>query len=75
MEATPDDSALHSPSGSTAGRWGGRVLTALPVLFMAFDAAIKFARVPEVAEASAQLGSPDHLNPVLGVPQTLDGRE
>src|SRR4029079_5763778 len=37
----------------------------LPVLFLGFDIAIKFANVHAVAEASARLGLPTHLAPVL----------
>jgi len=65
MEAT-----LAAPTlapASSAARWSGRVLTGIPVAFMLFDATIKFAHIPEVAEASLQLGWPTHLNPVLGV--------
>ena len=65
MEATLDSPTLAR--GSSAARWSGRVLTAIPVAFMLFDAAIKFAQIPEVAQASLQLGWPTHLNPVLGV--------
>jgi len=64
MEATLDSPPFAR--GSTAARWSGRVLTGIPVAFMLFDAAIKFAHIPEVAEASLQLGWPTHLNPVLG---------
>jgi hypothetical protein len=65
MEATLD--APTFTRASTAARWSGRVLTGIPVAFMLFDAAIKFAHIPEVAEASLQLGWPTHLNPLLGV--------
>ena len=65
MEATLD--APNFARGSTAARWSGRVLTGIPVAFMLFDAAVKFAHIPEVAEASLQLGWPTHLNPLLGV--------
>jgi len=65
MEATLDPPTLDR--GSSAARWSGRVLTGIPVAFMLFDATIKFAQIPEVAEASLQLGWPTHLNPVLGV--------
>jgi hypothetical protein len=65
MEATLDSPTFAR--ASTAARWSGRVLTGIPVAFMLFDAAIKFAHIPEVAEASLQLGWPTHLNPVLGV--------
>jgi len=66
MEATLDTPAFPA-SDSTATRWSGRVLTAIPVAFMSFDAAIKFAHIPEVAAASRQMGWPDHLNPALGL--------
>ena len=65
MEAT-----LAAPTfagGSSTARWSGRVLTGIAVAFMLFDATVKFAHVPEVAEASLKLGWPTHLNPALGV--------
>ena len=65
MEATFDSPSFAR--GSTAARWSGRVLTGIPVAFMLFDAAVKFAHIPEVAEASLKLGWPTHLNPALGV--------
>jgi len=65
MEATLDTPTFAR--GSTAARWSGRVLTGIPVAFMLFDATVKFAHIPEVAEASLKLGWPTHLNPVLGV--------
>jgi DoxX-like family len=55
-------------SGSrTPARWTGRVITAVPVLFLAFDVAIKLIDPPMVAKASEQLGLPAHLAPGLGV--------
>src|SRR5215470_14270526 len=65
MEATLDTPTFAG--GSTAARWSGRVLTGIPVAFMLFDATIKFAHIPEVAEASLKLGLPTHLNPTLGL--------
>ena len=65
MEATFDSPTFAR--ASTAARWSGRVLTGIPVAFMLFDATVKFAHIPEVAEASLKLGWPTHLNPVLGV--------
>jgi hypothetical protein len=67
MHATLDAPALAQTGESPAPRWGGRILTGLPVLFMALDAVIKLVHIPEVAEASAQLGWPDRLNPTLAV--------
>src|SRR5262249_2805282 len=65
LEATLETAAL--PRSPSIARWSGRVLTGIPVAFMLFDATIKFAHIPEVAEASLKLGWPTHLNPVLGL--------
>src|SRR5205085_4975358 len=48
-------------------RWAGRVLSGLPVAFLIFDAAIKFAHPAFVTEASQRIGFPDHLALPLGV--------
>lgn len=45
---------------ATLTRWAGRVLTGIPVLFLAFDVAIKLAGIAAVAEASEKLGLPPH---------------
>jgi DoxX-like protein len=45
----------------------GRILKAIPILFLTFDAVIKLANIPAVAEASQKLGIPAHLAPGLGV--------
>jgi hypothetical protein len=63
MEATLD---LPHPAAVTQRRWTGRILTGIPTLFLTFDAIIKFANVPAVAEASAKLGLPPDLAPALG---------
>lgn len=51
----------------TQTSWTGRVLSAIPILFLTFDAVIKLANIPAVAEASEKLGIPAHLAPGLGV--------
>ena len=61
------DAIATSPATSTPRRWPGRVITAIPVLFLAFDVAIKFANPPAVTEASVKLGLPPELAVVLGV--------
>ena len=66
MQATLDVPAVPIPTPAIT-RWPGRVLTAIPVAFMLFDATIKFAHIPEVAEGSLRLGWPTGLNPVLGL--------
>jgi DoxX-like family len=69
METTLD--SIHSPSSSATqarrGRWGARLLTGVPVLFLAFDVAIKLVDPPMVAQASAKLGLPAELSVPIGV--------
>jgi hypothetical protein len=66
MQMTLDATAplIATPNRS---RWTGRVLSGIPVLFLAFDAAIKLAGVPAVAEASEKLGLPAQLAPVFAL--------
>ncbi len=47
--------------------WTGRVLSALPVLFLAFDGAIKLANIQPVVDASILLGLPVDLAPTFGI--------
>jgi hypothetical protein len=66
------NTASNAASGTAsriapARRWGARVLTGIPVLFLAFDAAIKLVDPPFVAEASVKLGLPANLSVGLGV--------
>src|SRR4051812_43320484 len=66
MQMTLDATApLIAPT--TRSRWTGRVLSGIPVLFLAFDVAIKLAGVPAVAEASEKLGLPADLAPALAL--------
>jgi hypothetical protein len=46
--------------------WTGRVLTALAILFLLFDAFGKFARPAPVADAFARLGIPIALSSGIG---------
>jgi hypothetical protein len=72
---TIDDVALAQATASQpASRkkvWAGRVLAGLPLLFLAWDAAMKFAAIPEVVEASARLGFSRGTLPVLGALELL----
>ena len=45
----------------------GRILTAIPVLFLAFDGAIKLFNIRAVAEGSQHLGLPAAYAPAIGV--------
>jgi hypothetical protein len=47
--------------------WIGRILSALPVLFLLFDAVIKFTKMPAVAQAMSQLGYPLKLAVGIGI--------
>jgi hypothetical protein len=47
--------------------WTGRVMSAVVVLFLSFDAIAKLLRVPAVIEGTAKLGYPDSSIQVLGV--------
>ena len=67
MDTTLDTIAAPALATTKPRRWPGRVITAIPVLFLAFDVAIKFANPPAVAEASAKLGLPPDLAVLLGV--------
>jgi hypothetical protein len=46
--------------------WVGRIISALPVLFLIFDGAIKVANIQPVVDASVLLGLPVELAPSIG---------
>jgi hypothetical protein len=48
----------QEPTMQITSARAGRVLSALPILFLTFDAAIKLLAIPAVAEGSRQLGYP-----------------
>lgn len=52
---------------SKATLWTGRVVSALPVLFLIFDATIKVMNIQPVVDASMQLGLPADVAPGLGI--------
>jgi len=47
--------------------WTGRILSALAVIFLAFDSSIKLMRLPVVLEATAQLGFPPGSIVLVGI--------
>ena len=65
--------AMDQPDGTAAVStakwqlWTGRVLSALSILFLLFDAAGKFMMPIQVVQACERLGFPVHLSPTLGV--------
>jgi hypothetical protein len=54
-----------TPSRSRARRWAGRILTAVPVLFLAFDVTLKLARPAFVTAANVRIGFPE--SSILGL--------
>lgn len=60
MDAVLDSNLSLRPISSRA-RWGSRLLTAVPALFLFFDAAVKLADLPGVRQACTRIGLPDHL--------------
>jgi DoxX-like family len=57
------------PPASTAKRisWPGRIVSAVPVLFLVFDAVIKLFKIPAVDEAFQQMGWPVSAAVGIGV--------
>jgi len=51
----------HESGVSTKKLWIGRILSALAVLFLLFDAVIKLVKIPAVAQSFSQLGYPINL--------------
>ena len=52
---------------SRTSLWAGRILTAIPVLFLLFDGIGKVLKIAPVMEACAQLEVPERVVPGLGV--------
>jgi hypothetical protein len=67
MQAILGRAPSAAPARPDRKRLAGRIVTALPVLFLLFDASIKLSQVPAVAEASRTLGIPNHLNPLVAL--------
>ncbi|MDB4948501.1 MAG: hypothetical protein JWM27_1150 [Gemmatimonadetes bacterium] len=63
--------AASLPAGTVGASrtrvWAGRILTVIPVLFLAMDGAMKVVKIEPVTQAMAQLGYPDTLARGLGV--------
>ncbi len=66
-------SGTKAPKAASSPRslWTGRVLSGLVVLFLAFDAAMKVARLPMALEGTTQLGYPASVVPLLGIVQVV----
>lgn len=47
--------------------WTGRIMSAFAVLFMLFDSITKLMKTPQVVEATANLGYPESMIPIIGL--------
>jgi hypothetical protein len=61
------DAGNQLVSESKGRIWAGRILSALPVLFLLFDAVIHILKIAPVVEAFAQLGYSIRLAVPLGI--------
>jgi hypothetical protein len=60
--------AANSPVGvSTGALWTGRIMSALPAIFLLFDAAMKLVKPAFVVEATVALGYSESVILPLGV--------
>ena len=57
----------HAVSVSKTRLWAGRIMTALPVLFLLFDSVIKLMQITPVIESFNQLGYPVSLALGIGI--------
>ena len=60
-------SAIHTPPESKARLWSGRILLAVPVVFLVFDSVIKLMRITPVLDSFHELGYPDSLSLAIGI--------
>src|SRR5450432_1630010 len=58
--------STESDKASKAKIWTGRVMTGLPLLFLALDGVMKFTNLPEVVEGSERIGFQKATLPYLG---------
>jgi hypothetical protein len=60
-------SAIQTAPASKTSLWVGRVISALVVLFLLFDSAIKLMRLAPAVEGTAKLGYPESVVLPLGI--------
>jgi DoxX-like family len=64
-------SAIHTPPESNARLWAGRILLAVPVLFLVFDSVIKLMRITPVLDSFHELGYPESLALAIGILESV----
>jgi DoxX-like family len=60
-------SDTHTAPVSKKMLWVGRILSAIPVLFLVFDGVAKLIKPASVVEATVRLGYPEGIIPGLGI--------
>jgi hypothetical protein len=68
--ATPECPAVPAPASSRAV-WLGRVLSALPVAFLAFDTGIKLLMMPIATQATRELGFTERAVFMVGLVEAV----
>jgi hypothetical protein len=58
--------ASHNPTASKT-LWGGRVLSALAILFLLFDSVIKVLKLSAAVDGTVQLGYPEGVVVGIGI--------
>lgn len=61
----------HAVPVSKTRLWAGRIITALPVLFLLLDTVMKLMQIAPVIESFTQLGYPPRLAPGIGILQLV----
>jgi hypothetical protein len=55
----------------SVAKWAGRTFTAIPVLFLTLDIAMKLLRVPAAVQGTTQLGYPEGMLLPLGIVEAV----
>lgn len=63
------DAGTHTVPVTTMRHWPGRIISALAVLFLLVDGAIKVLQLAPAVESTAQLGYPEGLTLGIGLLQ------
>ena len=56
-----------TPPVSTKSLWAGRIITALPILFLLMDGVMKLVKPTRVVETTVQLGYPESVILPIGI--------
>ena len=67
LESTGDARTALDSNRSKKALWAGRILSALAILFLLFDAVVKLLRHPVAVEGAIQLGYPESVVFGLGI--------